>query len=254
MKNLIIAFLAITALIFFFDPTSAQETSSGVTISIPIIDKNAKDGNIISSTPKGYGLSNIPYDSSIYGVISENPSVFIENVNLSDTKPVLSNGKAFVLVSTINGEIKINDLITTSTIRVVGQKATTNGFILGTAMQGYAETDKDKTGKILASINPRYNASYTAQGNLLELLRSGLDAFSLSPLASLRYILAALIAAASFILGFIFFGKVARTGVEAIGRNPLAGRTIQLSIVLNLLLTLTIMAIGLGIAYLILVL
>lgn len=232
----------------------AQEASSGVTISITIIDKNAKDGNIIVSTSKGYALSKIPYDPNIYGVITENPSLFIENINLSDTKPVLSKGKAKVLVSTINGNIKTNDLITTSAIPGVGQKETINGFILGVALQNYTEPNKDKIGKILVSINPRFNGSFTAQGNLLQLLRSGLDAFPLAPLASLRYVLAGIITTITFVLGFMYFGKVARTGVEALGRNPLAGRMIQLSIVLNLLLTLAIMAIGLGIAYLILVL
>ncbi|OGH19929.1 MAG: hypothetical protein A3D74_01230 [Candidatus Levybacteria bacterium RIFCSPHIGHO2_02_FULL_37_13] len=254
MKYLILAISALTLLVLLHTEAIAQDTSSGVTISIPIKDENAQDGSIISSTAKGYVLSNTAYDQSVYGVITENPSVFIENVNLEDTKPVISTGKAYVLVSTINGEVNINDLITTSTIRGVGQKATANGFILGTALEGYSEPNKDTTGKILVSVNPKYNGSFTAQGNLLELLRSGLDAFPLSPLASLRYFLAAIIAIVSFILGFMYFGKVARTGVEALGRNPLAGRMIQLSVVLNLLLTIAIMAIGLGIAYLILIL
>jgi len=232
----------------------AQETSSGVAISIPITDENAKDGSIISSSAKGYALSRLAYDLSTYGVVTENPSVFIENVNLEGTKPVLSQGKAYVLVSTVNGEIKANDLIATSTIPGVGQKSTINGFVLGVALESYAEKDKNKTGKILVSINPRYNGSFTAQGNLLQLLRSGLDAFPLSPLVSLRYLLAAIITIITFVLGFTYFGRVARTGVEALGRNPLASRTISLGIVLNLLLTLAIMAIGLGIAYLILVL
>ncbi len=122
-------------IVFIFLLTSpikvyAQDTSSGIAISIPIADENAKDGSIISSSAKGYALSNLPYDQSIYGVITENPSVFIENINLSDTKPVLSQGKASVLVSTINGEIKVNDIITTSTIPGVGQKSTINGFVL----------------------------------------------------------------------------------------------------------------------------
>lgn len=253
MRYLIVAFSIITLIILFSAITNAQDTSSGVAISIPIADKNAKDGSIISSSAKGYALSSLPYDQSVYGVITEHPSVFIENVNLSDTKPVLSQGKAYVLVSTVNGKIKINDLITTSTISGVGQKSTINGFILGVALQDYSEPNKGKIGKILVSINPRFNASFTDQSNLLELLKSGLDAFPISPVASLRYLLAAIIVIITFVLGFMYFGKVARTGVEALGRNPLAGRSITLGIVFNLLLTLAIMAIGLGIAYLILV-
>ena len=251
MRYLILGISALTLLVLLHAETIAQDTSSGVAISIPITDKNAKDGNIISSTPKGYTLSKLPYDSSIYGVITENPSLFIENINLQGTKPVLSNGKAFVSVSTINGNIKTNDLITSSTIPGVGQKAKVNGFILGVALQNYTEPNKDKIGKILVSVNPKFNAT---QRNLLQIIKSGLDAFPLSPLASLRYLLAAIIVATTFILGFVYFGKVARTGVQALGRNPLAGRSITLGILFNLLLTLGIMSIGLGIAYLILVL
>lgn len=254
MKYLILGISALTLLLLLHAETIAQDTSSGVTISIPIADDNAKDGSIISSSSKGYVLSSVVYDQLVYGVITENPSVFIENINLEDTKPVTSLGKAYVLVSTINGEIKINDLVTTSTIPGVGQKATVNGFILGTALENYSEPNKDTIGKILVSINPKYDSSISTQANLLQMLRSGMDAFPLSPLASLRYILAAIITIIAFALGFMYFGKVARTGVEALGRNPLAGRMIQLSVVFNLLLTFAIMAIGLAIAYLILVL
>ena len=235
-------------------PTYAQGQSSGLAISIPITDKNAKDGSIISSTPKGYALSSLPYDQSIYGVITENPSVFIENINLSDTKPVLSNGKAYVLVSTINGNIKTNDLITTSAIAGVGQKATINGFILGTALQSYTEKDKNKVGKILVSVNPRYNGSFTAlRGNILQILKEAPKEAFVSPFNFFRYLLAALVALAAFMIGLIYFGKTARTGVEALGRNPLAGRMIMLGVLFNLLLTLVIIGVGLAIAYLILV-
>jgi F0F1-type ATP synthase membrane subunit c/vacuolar-type H+-ATPase subunit K len=53
-------------------------------------------------------------------------------------------------------------------------------------------------------------------------------------------------------LGFVFFGRVVARGVEAMGRNPLAGSLIAVSVVFNLILTVVIMLVGLGIAYLIL--
>jgi len=72
-------------------------------------------------------------------------------------------------------------------------------------------------------------------------------------LASLRYLLAILVAMTSFILGFVYFGRVAKGGVEAIGRNPLARRAIQIGGALNLVLTLSIMAGGIVLAYVILI-
>ena len=63
-----------------------------------------------------------------------------------------------------------------------------------------------------------------------------------------------LIVLITFALGIWYFGRVARSGVEAIGRNPLATRAIQLGVILNLLLTLVILLVGIALAYLILVL
>ncbi|MCA9389954.1 hypothetical protein KC571_00970, partial [candidate division WWE3 bacterium] len=92
------------------------------------------------------------------------------------------------------------------------------------------------------------------QVNLLEVLRSGLESPFLSPVASLRYLLAVLIVLASFVIGFASFSRISGNGVEALGRNPLAKRSIQATIVFNFILTAFIMFIGLGLAYLILIL
>jgi hypothetical protein len=72
-------------------------------------------------------------------------------------------------------------------------------------------------------------------------------------LASLRYLLAIIVAVMAFGLGFVYFGRVAKGGVEALGRNPLAGRAIQLSVLMNLILTVAIMVGGLVLAYIILI-
>jgi len=58
----------------------------------------------------------------------------------------------------------------------------------------------------------------------------------------------------SFTIGFVYFGRVTTRGVEALGRNPLASRTIQLNLALNLAFMIVIILVGLGIGYLILIL
>ena len=52
----------------------------------------------------------------------------------------------------------------------------------------------------------------------------------------------------AFVLGFVSFARSLRSGVEAVGRNPLAKSSIQLAMVLNLggILTLTMAGIGLA--------
>ena len=115
--------------------------------------------------------------------------------------------------------------------------------------------DASDEGTILMNINIAQTTSFTdARSNLLEVLRSGISAPVLTPLAVIRYLLAAIVLIASFVLGFIYFGRMARTGVEAVGRNPLASRTIQINIFVNLLLMLIIIGIGLALSYLILTL
>lgn len=232
-----------------------QNTSSGVAISVTIIDKNAKDGNIVVHGKKGYDLSRIAYDPNIYGVVTESPSVYLQNTEIAGVKPVATWGKAYVLVSTVNGNIAKNDFITSSTIAGVGQKADRNGRILGSALEGYSNSNPKAIGKIMVAINPTYATSLgNARTNLLETLKNATDFSPLSQLTSLRYILAAIIAILSFVIGFIYFGRIARSGIEALGRNPLASRMIQINIVFNLFLMIVIILVGLALAYLILVL
>ncbi len=233
----------------------AQNQSVGTAVSILIIDKDVKDGNIIVATPKGYTLTTTAYNSNMYGVYTESPAIFLQNTAEESTKPVTTSGKANVLVTSINGNIKKNDFITTSTIKGVGEKATRNGMVLGTALQDYSNSNQKATGKILVAINPHFNASFAdTKTNVLEVLRNASDPTTLTQATSLRYVLAAGIVLISFGIGFVYFGRVTSSGVEALGRNPLASRMIQLSLVLNLALMVIIILVGLGIGYMILIL
>lgn len=230
------------------------DVSGGIALPIVINDANVKDGDIITATEKGYKLSNYAYDPSVVGVVSDNPAVSIEDLT-GKSRPVIKAGRALIRVSTINGPIKKNDYITASLIPGVGQKSDVNGFVIGIALENYENKNTNAIGKIYASIDPHYNASFIAvRTNLIQNFKSVTGAPLLSPLTTLRYILAALITMVSFILGFIYFGRIARTGVEALGRNPLAARMIQFGIILNVLLTAGIVLMGIGISYLILIL
>lgn len=232
-----------------------KNTSSAVSISITIIDKNAKDGNIIVYGSRGYDLSKKPYDLNIYGVVTENPSIYLQNTEDSDVKPVATWGKEYVLVSVINGNIAKNDFITSSEIPGVGQKADKNGRILGSALESYSNSNPKAIGKIMVSINPSFATSLGSdRSNLWETLKNAADFSPLSQLTSLRYILATIIVILSFAIGFIYFGRIARSGIEALGRNPLASRTIQLNIIFNLVVMVVIILVGLALAYIILVL
>lgn len=235
--------------------TYAQNVSSGIATYIQISDKSAKPGDIVKLTNNGYSLSRIPYDPTVFGVIVDNPSVSFESTNAVDAVPVISSGKVYVDVSTINGQVKQGDLLTTSSTPGVAQKASENGYIIGTALNSYSASSPTKIGKILVVLDIGHNASSTnVVGNLFSNFQSALQAPYVSPLSALRYFFAAGLVILSFIVAVGYFGKVSNTGVEAIGRNPLAGKLILFSVVLHLLLALGIISVGVFISYLILIL
>lgn len=253
-----VSLIGLVAFTLFAGQVAAQAGfSTGMAAPILVEDENAADGNIISLKDGKYVLSKEAYDGEIFGVISENPAFAVEGEPQEKTKLVITTGNAYVTVTTQGGPIKVGDDITTSTAPGVGQRAENKGNILGTAMENYEEADSAKVGKILVSVSITYNAPLQAvranlRDNLLTFLKLGADAPFIAPLTSLRYILAALSALAAFVFGFIFFGRLAKTSVEAMGRNPLAISSIQMGVIFNFLLTLAIMFVGLGLAYLIL--
>jgi len=250
----IFAFFLLNLSISFPALVHAQTKTAGVAVSLPIAETNLKDGNIISASPDGYRLARVIYDSNLYGVYTESPAIFLQNSD-PKLKPVITSGKAEVLVSSINGDIKENDFITTSTIPGVGQKADKNGVILGTALQDYSNSDKNASGRILVAVNPHFNASFNdAATNLWQALENASNPALLTQLSSLRYIIAAMIVLISFVIGFMYFGRIAAKGIEALGRNPLAGRMIQLNLILNLFIMIVVVSFGIGVAYLILIL
>jgi hypothetical protein len=57
----------------------------------------------------------------------------------------------------------------------------------------------------------------------------------------------------SFVIAVGYFGRISSLGIEALGRNPLAGRMIIFSIVLHVILALAIVGVGVAAAYLALV-
>ena len=239
---------------YVFAQEIVETTSSGIAESYDMEIENLEDGMVICTFNDKYQLCDSEYNVGMFGVYSSSPAVVLDNTLLANKKPVVSSGKAYVRVSSVNGIIKKGDFVTASRILGVAQRADKSGNVLGVALEDYLADDVSVAGTILVSIGIRPAIVATsARGNLVEDLKQALLAPTLSPLSSLRYLLAMIVAVTSFILGFIYFGRVAKSGVEAVGRNPLASKLIQLNVALNLILTLAIMTGGLLLAYFILI-
>lgn len=243
---LLITSLAMVLVLPF--PTHAQtaDPSFGVATFIPVEDDDAEDGSIITFSQKGYVMTRAAYDPLIVGVVSLKPAISF-NVDGQNRFPVIANGNANVRVSATNGAIAKGDLISSSGIPGVGMKATKSGYVIGTALEGY---NQQQTGKIQVAMNIYYYyAEPPALSSLFDIANLSAIATYERPTLVLKYLIAGFILIVSFIVGFISFGRIANTGIEALGRNPLASRIIQVGIILNVFITLAIIASGFGLAY-----
>lgn len=233
----------------------AQVTSTSISTPVQINEGEVENGSVVCTNTEGFKLCDTIADGSLAGVVSTEPLGSIEITDLENTYPMVTEGIVAVRVSALAGNISAGDLITSSEIPGVAEKAVRNGYVLGTALEDFAPSNPEDQGLILVSLNIHPAIGIAGfRSNLLDALRSGSAASILEPLASLRYILAAAVVVISFVLGFVYFGRVAREGVNALGRNPLASRSIQISIVMNIMLMIVIVLVGLGLGYLILVL
>lgn len=251
----------IVTISFLFTPHVFAQTANdiqgsgslGVARVINVLDKNVKDGQIISSHEKGAVLSTTPYDSQVLGVVSMNAGIQFMSDDAKNGVPIISTGKLYMMVSAKEGEIKKGDLLATSTIPGVAVKATRDGYVLGRALEDYKNPNPQKTDLIATELDLHYfNSKPTILGTLSDIFKLAILPTKDGPSALFKYIVAALVVIASFVLGFMTFGRTAAKGVEALGRNPAASKIIHLGIILNITIVVVIILAGLAVAFMIL--
>lgn len=258
MQNLPKIILIIFALTFlglvFFRPSKAlaQLNSIGIATFVPINNDKVDDGDIVVATSRGYTVSTTPYDTGIAGVVSKNPAISIKTNGTRQGYPVVNIGTVIVKVTGENGNIKKGDYLATSSVPGAGMKIKQNGYVLGQAMEDVKFSKPKDVKTVAVTLNLHYLQLGAPISNSL------LDIFNLSKIATyekpsrvIQYVVAAIIILISFGCGFLIFAKAVNTGLEALGRNPLAGRMIQLSIVFNLILIAVIIMAGTALAYLV---
>lgn len=231
-------------------PSPVNDLSVGLSNSVPLNDQNPQNGDIVSYGVQGYYITSQIYDPAMVGVVTLNPAVSIETENIENAQPVMMNGNVQVNVVTVNGDIREGDLITSSDVKGAGMKASRAGYVLGTALADYSNPNKSQVGQIPVSLNIHYFFSDTkVQTGLLDFFNLTTLATYEQPTVAFKYFISGLVILMTIIVGFLSFGRMANTGIEALGRNPLAGRKIQVAIVMNVIMTLAIVGAGLGVAW-----
>ena len=235
----------------------AQSEGIEVTSLYTVADTEAVDGDILVTGENGLSRASIVYDAKLFGVLQNQPLVVYRETN-TQKKPVIRSGQAYVNITTLNGAINYGDYITSSQIAGKGQKGSESGYVIGIALAAFDGQNAQQiegpngsisVGKIPIAVKieyigistPRFTESFFGLIGI-SILENIKDPKKLGEL--IRYIVAGLIILLSFTLGFLTFSRSIIKSIEAVGRNPLAKNTIQLSMILNIILLVITAIIG----------
>ena len=234
----------------------AQEEGSFTIATTHEMLEEAQNGDVVSfsADEEGLVLSREAYDKRLFAVVATEPQI-VYRIGESGY-PLVRDGVVYVNISTVNEEIAPGDYMTSSPIPGKAQKATSStGHILGIAIDGFREGSGEKTdyegkeiwiGKIrialaIGPVSPALfllKSSSGAVGALDQLGNALMQTFQEpdSGFIIMRYILAAVVVLLTTTISFKNFGRNITQGIEALGRNPLARRQIELMIIFNVIL------------------
>lgn len=251
-KNWLLAVLVLLGFLCATHTVSASDV--GIAQSIQL-EEAAPSGSLIGNSQSRYQLTQEPYDKTMVGVVTTTPAIELKSLTNPDetTYSLVSDGQVAVRVNGENGPIAEGDSITASSMPGVGMKATKTGFILGYAKSAVDPGD----GEVLVSVALDIKFAFAEDSplserigtNLLEAVKLSTNGAVQNPLTALRYMLASLIMVTALAVTFFTVARVARHGVDAIGRNPLATKAITFGIVLNIVLSIGVLAVGAYAAY-----
>jgi hypothetical protein len=219
---------------------------------VNISSPDLQDGDIIVLENSTYRKSNKISDSKIVGVYIKNPTVGVNYDETVNSKAIISNGVILVRVSGENGSITKNDQITTSSVPGVGMKANAGSTIIGSSLVNYAPSNIKNVQLIpVLSTNALGQQSTSVKRTIFDIFTLSNSVITEAPSTVFKYVVAAIVIILSFILSFFTFSRIATNGISALGRNPMASNKITAVILLNVCITISIIAGGIFVAYLI---
>jgi len=246
---------------------------SYTTVASPVpIDGEVSDGDIVSYDAESgtYHVTRSYADENVFGVVVDDPVLYMDPQDAVDdsARPVVRYGEARVNVSDLGGSIRPGDLITTSPIPGVGQRANYKDvqFILGFALDAMRKSGEEinvndavaqlgsvsvalRIGPHLTRDGVSFIASTTAEGGEREgIEKTFAGGGTLDVFKVFRYVLAALVAVTAMIIAVRRFGDTFTQSVISVGRNPLARPQIRSILLWNALLIVLVSGVGFAIA------
>lgn len=239
MKKLFLSLLITFTILSFLTSNQVSALSRTFVIS----DDQAINGDILMYRDGKLVRASDAYTKDLFGVLSID-ALLVDQTG--EGQPVTTAGTAEVNVTSEAGPIKKGDLITSSSNNPgKGQRASNGGYVLGIALADLESSD----GRI--PIEVRIEDSQINTGKAVTRIFNTLNALVVRDLTSpessfkfIQYLLAALVFLTSIAFAFWAFSRSIPKAIEAIGRNPLARRSIQFSLAINAILTILVALAG----------
>jgi len=269
LKRLVSVLLLVVGFCVITAGASAQEVTQGYGS-----DQQLQNGMIVRLKPgDAKKVQAVTTDTAkdMLGVIVSNTTSPLSIADPSSSQVyVATYGHNNVLVSNQNGDIKAGDYITISAIEGVGMKADGNqALVLGKALSTFATKDAestvsvtDTTGnkrtvalkRIPVDISVAHNPLYSGDSaaGVPRVLSKAATLVTNKPVTALRiYACLGVLGLALIVAGMVIYAGV-RTGMTAVGRNPLAKSSIVRNMIAITLIAIIIVLIGVIAVYLLL--
>lgn len=264
MKRLIICGLVLMG---FVTASHAVSTLSKGYLSATPLD----DGTIVSvgENPGIVKATNSDNIENLVGVVLKPENALLTVTSTAGEVQVVSEGIAMALLSTLEGDIKVGDRVTASSINGMGAKASKSMRVLGTAQAsldsktgGAIKTKiKDKSGTerevYMAKLPVLVGVTYYSTGEVEKpLVPSFVQKFANSVAAREVSQLPLVISIVIFLItlvasGIILFTAI-RSSIVSIGRNPLSRPSIIRGLIQVVFLVMGLLGVGLAAIFLVL--
>jgi hypothetical protein len=249
--------------VFAADATEGTAISQGFEVESGVDYTAGALVGVKSDAPRVVQLATAESAARAVGVVSDDPLLALSS-GTSEVQ-ITVNGTAVALVSNINGDVKAGDRIAPSPIAGVGMKATSDGQIVGTALSDFVAdtaasqdiTDQSgarhtvRIGKIPINVGVAY---FVPEANTFvpPFLQRLADNIAGKQVSLIRIIFAVLVTLLAVGVIFVLVYSSVRSGIVAIGRNPLASGAVQLGLSKVALIAFVILAFVVMVDYLIL--
>lgn len=205
-------------------------------------------------------LASLAKTGSIYGVVIDPSQTPLTIQHQGQQVFVANNGSYQVLASTENGLIKAGDYISLSVINGIGAKATSHEpYIIGQSLAAFdgktnviTSTGSSAIGLVTVSVNPGRNPLLKDDVAIPSSLRKLGESIAGKSVSAIRiysslgiFVVTAIVASSLLWVGV-------RSGMLAIGRNPLSRRSVIRSILQVVIVSILIFIAGLLGVYLLL--